>query len=213
MPMTYYKTFYVPIWVILYDNTKLRTSLKWFEKNKARLQQWPAEGFKDTLWSFKNKGWRNTFPEKEGEPFTVNPQMLMMAVQEHLKKHFGPTSNIHFSYPVHRFDRTVREEDYERIFNEVLVTQNSISLSQIFQVAERCHNGNSGNRELLWVTVAPCDEKVLTSISEKVIKVGEGKAYDVDITDVSAKELPNYLEKTFVELINEFHKRRKDKNI
>jgi len=203
MPMTYYKTFRVPYWVIVYDNSKIRTIFSWFEKKDARIQEWPTRGFKDAVLSFKKQGWHHIFPKNPEDSFVLHPQLTMMAVEKHLKNIFGPTAVIQFTYPVHRIERTIASDsDYTRIFNEVLALQSPIALSQIFQIAERCHNDRPSSREILWITPAPCVENVLTVLSERVIRVGEGEGYDLDVSNIAAKQIPKFFEEKLTELIS-----------
>jgi hypothetical protein len=206
MPMIYYKTFIVPMWVVVSDNTKYRTIMRYFDQKHARLQEWPSLGFKETLLSFGKKGWSHVIPEHSGdEPrpsFIVNPQLLMMAITEHIQKRFGPNTIVHFSYPTHRLNRQIESDaDYDRIFNEILSLQSPTALSQMFQVAERCHQENAP-RDLLWVTPAPCETKLLTRIANHVITIGEGQDYTINVTNIAARQISEHLETFFKQLMN-----------
>jgi len=200
MSMFYYKTMKVPMWIILNKTQKQNTILKWFQEAEANLQPWPSATFKDTLLAFRNKGWRKFLPT-DGE-YVLNPQLLAVAATEHVKKTLGVTSQIAFRVPTHHANRTITNDDsYARVFDDLLLNQAGINLSQMFQVGEKCHREGRKNYSL-FVTEAPCNRNVLTSIADRVITIGETDDCDINVSKVNAKETPKFLERSFQELLS-----------
>lgn len=198
MSSSYYKMFKVPVWVLVQELSKQKTKvvLDWFRDSEALLQEWPANTYKDTVLGYANKGWRDYV-----QPGQILPaQLVMMSATEHVKNTVGITSQLIYTSPVHRLDRKMnKDEDYARLFNEILNSQQPIVLSQIFQVAERSHR-ERGNH-VVWVTPAPAPKNILSILSDKVITVGEGDDCEINIAGVKIKELSEFLEQKFQELI------------
>ena len=189
------------MWVVLRPTQKQTTILKWFEQAEAHFQNWPSSTFKETLMAHRNKGWHKFLPDN-GEPYFLNPQLLAVAAAEHIKTSLSPRSQIAFRAPPHHVNRHVTSEaDYERIFDEVLENQDTIGLSQIFQIGELCHNERKKNYKV-FLTEEPCNKKVLTAIADRVITIGEDDSCDINVASVNARETPKFLERSFQELLS-----------
>lgn len=200
MAMFYYKTYKVPMWVVLQPTQKKTTLLKWFKQAEAHLQPWPSSSFGETLLSYRNKGWRPHLPKEF--PFVLNPQLLAVAATEHVKKTLGITSQIAFQAPPHHTNRKMESEaDFERVFDELLTAQAPINLSQMFQVGEKCHQEGRRNYKV-FVSEAPVNKNVLTNIADRVITIGESDDCDINVAKVNAREAPKFLERSFQELLS-----------
>lgn len=201
----YYKTFTVPKWVLIESSTKAKNSaiLEWFKDKDAKEQPWPGLTFHETLLKYKNQGWQHVFTPPTGYPVVIPFQLLAMAVIEHTKKELGVVSPaLDFSTTFHRLttaERTIIKEkdDSYRLYNQVMAMQDQIVLSQVFRVLEQCHDERSPKRYLLWVTVAPYDRSIMTRIADKVIAIGDGEGYDVDVSKDSSKNVHKTLEQYF----------------
>ena len=189
----------VPVWVILQnyeDKEKMGEILSWFKEAEVYARPWPSTSFKDTLLAFRNKGWQHEIPKDESE-YVVNPQLLALAAAEHVKKTLGATSQISFKVPPHHTSRRVKSDaDYPRMFDDLLLNQPQIVLSQMFQVGERCHQEGKQNYRV-WLTMEPCNRSLLTSISDRVITVGEGDDANINTKNVDTASVREYLEREF----------------
>lgn len=201
MTSIYYKTFRVPIWVILQKTQKENTVVNWFKERGAFVRDWPAETFKDTILGFRNRGWKHHLPKEM--PYVLNPQLLAVAATEHVRETMGVGAQISFHVPPHHVDRSINtEKDYERVFNALLLNQDPVTLSQMFRVAELCHHGGQGKNHVVFLTKEPCNKNVLTVISDRVITVGDGDDADINLSKVNAREAKKYLESQFTALLS-----------
>lgn len=184
MGFYYYKTFKVPVWVIV-NPTEFRESIiKWLTDKKAHLQTWP-EGFKETIYSFKSRGWQHEI--KENGQFTLNYQLLSLACVEHVKKKLHSNAVLEMVIPTHRINRKISDDfDYERLFATVLASQASDVLSQVFRVGETCHSEDPTKNAIMYVTKGPDDERLnpeplITRISENVVTIGDGPKNTINL--------------------------------
>jgi hypothetical protein len=199
--------FSVPLWVIMQPNGKEKTIEKWFDQSGAKIQPWPAATFKDTVMKYANKGWKHIFPKNPGEQYVLPSQFVMMAIADHVRETLGPTSIVSFNFPVHRLDRRIRTDvDFVRIFDEVFETQSDIVIAQAFQIAEYCYREGAQNTHV-WFTQAPCQKNILTRISERVITIGEDEKSDINVKEVKAAKIPDFLEEQFETLVNALKKK------
>ena len=194
MAMSYYKTFAVPGWVILGKTKRDDVIMDWFKDAGARIQEWPSASFPKTLESFKGKGWRHVFTEKT---VVIPPQLLAQASEEHARL-MSPYSNLSYLNG-HRIDRIARTpEDMVKMYDEILLLQDAIAVSQLFQVQEICYDDNKRIRPQLWITQEPCDRSVISKIANKIITIGEGTGFDVNIRTVKNEDMGEFLAEKMV---------------
>lgn len=177
----YYEVHKVPFIVVLCESKRSDFVLKWFQKNEALIQKWPGQTFKDTLMSFKTKGWEEYL--KEGK--ILHSQLLDQAFVEHIKKSFFSHAQVSFStHLTPRINRKIETDfDYQRIFDEMISNVEPIQLSYLFQVQEKCFSKKTPNYKL-WLTEAPAPINVLNKIAEKIVTIGEGDNFTIDITNM-----------------------------
>ncbi len=184
MPFFYYKAFKVPMWVLVGETEYQSNIIKYFEEKGALHQEWPL-GFKDTLMSLKSKGWAHEI--KDNGMFIINPQLLAIACDKHVKEKLHRNARIEAVIPMNRVDRNVKEDfDYERIFATVLSSQEGINLSQCFMVGEKCHGEDPSKIIKCFVTKMPSDDRLnpaslLDRIADKVITIGNGPNYTINM--------------------------------
>lgn len=202
--MFYYKTYFVPYWVIVDDVKKQQEIVDWFKKADAKLQPWPSTGFKESVEGFKNKGWRYVWEESKSKGFEaiLPPQLVALAISHHVKTNFSPFTELDMSM-VHRLDRKIRNDsDYDRIINEVIKYQDSIRLSQLFRVAEICHDENKSNRPQVWISVLPCDRDTIVKITSNLITIGNNSSDTINVRSVKSEDIPEFLAKKMLDLYN-----------
>lgn len=195
----YYKVYKTPIWVVLHPSAKFEAVKKWFKKADAFLQSDLSDGFMETVLSFKSRGWESKF--KDGA--ILPDQLLNQAFVEHIKKVTLPSAT--FGYPTNltcRMDRKLSTEaDYKRLFNEMLSLVSDIDLSYLFQIQEKCHNAKGENYKL-FLTDDSFSPKVITTLADKVIEIGEGPQYTIDLTN-APKSVSSFLETKLTAIIGE----------
>jgi hypothetical protein len=189
MAFYYDRTFKVPMWALLGSSQKNNDVIGWLKENGAVHVPWP-NGFQKTVMAFKYKGWRHEI--KDTLPYVLNPQLLALAVIEHLNA-LNPYARVDATIPLHRLDRNIRsDDDYDRIFNDVLSIQSSLNISQIFKVGELCHSGDKKHK--IFVSELPVNMNSVIKVSDNIIKIGEGKEYDFNLNEKDVKKkLEEYL--------------------
>jgi hypothetical protein len=197
----YYHTHKVPTWVVLHPSKKADKVKKWFAKSGAYFPKDLAKGFKDTVLSYKNKGWASQFDKPPTHQ--LSDQLLNIAFAEHIKK--NTFSHITYEYPSNltcRMDRRVStEEEYEALFNQMLSLISEIELSYMFQVQELCSKSTGDNYHLFLTEAGFCNT-VVNSLSKKIIQIGDGEAYDINLNDAD-KKISSFLEEKLTAIIGE----------
>jgi len=197
MAMSYYKTFRVPFWVILDKTGKSESILEWFKNAEAKNQEWPAIGFDKTLEEQKKKGWAHVFEEKN---VIIPPQLLAKSVGEHVNEVMSPFARFDYN-ALHRIDRSYEKtSDCTRMFNDIIAVQDSLILSQAFKVAETCFDESKAVRPMLWITEGPCERSVISKIADRVITIGNGAGFDLNIKQVKEDKMDEFLSKKMVEI-------------
>lgn len=198
MSLVYHRTFYVPLWVIIEECKNKSKVIKWLTENDALGVPWPSLTFKDTAESFRSRGWSEYLDSEIALPV----EFVMRAAVEHVQK-TNPTAQL-IPYKtltgINRRDKT--KEGYTNIFDELLLSCEPINLSQIFMVQEKAHHPNRESFKV-WFTEDPCNKKVLTMISNKVITVGERDGVDINVEGLSKNELNQTLEEKLGETLKQ----------
>ncbi|MEM4380504.1 MAG: hypothetical protein QXL01_07485, partial [Thermoplasmatales archaeon] len=173
MSQFYDRNYRVKVWVILDGLTKKKTKmlLDWFKEAEAHIVQWPAKTFKDTLEELKSRGWTHIFEKDSAGKIILPSQFLNIAFLEHLRKTNPVTmmSNI-VTKPVHYLNREVlNDNDYERIFNDMMGIFEPQYISFVFNIGKLCHFDDKQVK--VFVSEGPAPKNVLASISENLITI------------------------------------------
>lgn len=198
MTQVYYKTYKVPMWIILdkMDEKKTEMLAKWLSEAGARNQVWPAKDFYGTLMAFKKKGWGFAF---ENTPAVLSPQLVMLATKDHVKRVIDPLSEMAIPYNVSTVNRGITDEaSAEDLFNRLMMLQTPIQLSQMFRVADVCHEEDKRTVYKTWFTQAPANVDLIRQISDRVVSIGDSSNFDIDLSDKNdIKKVSGILTKYF----------------
>jgi hypothetical protein len=178
---------------------RAKAVLDFFEAGGARTQPWPANSYPKALYAYRGRGYAHVLPENGR--YTLDTALLQRSASEHLKAEIGPTSYLagSVSIPVGHLNRVVEQEsDLVTIFNDLLSLEDPIALSQIFQVAERCHR-NDKPQPRVWVTPGPAPKGLLTRVSDRVITIGDEPNNDFPVGRLTKEQLNESLEQLFAE--------------
>lgn len=174
MSVIYNKAYKVPSWVLVTSSDTGAEAVKDFlYKNGALPVSWPGATFKDTVAELGKRGYAHEV--RKDMPYQMSVRFLEVAIAKHIKEALGSNKMLSGapSQPMHVVNRTVKTEaDFERIFNEVIQLEDSITLSHLFDVGSRCF-GESTKYKVFY-TVGDVPRNVLQRISDSVIVVGEG---------------------------------------
>lgn len=178
----YYKTFKVPTWVVV-DNIEKKDKVIQFmlEKFNAVKKDWAVD-FKSTLMSFKNKGWKHEL--KDSGSYVLNPQLLSLAVVDHVKEKINKLGKIEIVTPFHRLNRNINsDKDYENLFTKIIEMQDALNLSQIFSVGELCHNEDKTKNITMFVSESNFPINIINQISDNVVTIGDGDGFTINTKD------------------------------
>jgi uncharacterized protein YerC len=188
----------VPNWIVVGDlvpDSLKATISEWCAATGALKQDWPARSFKDTLYSFRNKGYSDQI--KINQPFVIDPSLLLRAAGEHLKVSVSENSKLggSVSVPISQIDRKVNSEsDLEVIFNDLLAVEDPISLSQIFQINERCHETSRfGKTYTAFYSLVGAPKALVSRVADRVVEIGSDIPLSDDETeDTIFEKLENF---------------------
>lgn len=193
MSHIYNQTFRVPIWVVVNTKSQGHRSAvaEYLSENGALEQPWPADTYVNTVKELTKKGWAHAIGPT---PFVLDPGFIMVSVASHVNSTLGANKMVNFASSTspwhHMISRSINSDaDYTRIFNEIMCLQDTITLSHMFSVAERCHS--DGKKTYVFYTVGEPVTKVLHSFSNNVIVVGE--VGDISISDKTPEQTVNAL--------------------
>jgi DNA integrity scanning protein DisA with diadenylate cyclase activity len=158
----------VPVWIVtdLPENeaTALEDAL---HQDGAVVMEWPSHSFMTTVHEMGKQGWRHVTGKEK--PFTVDVNFVSVAAAKHVKTLFGPQAMMTGSHarPYQQaLNRKIEtEDDYRRIFDEVLALEGETELSNIFQMASR--------RSAVYISRAPVPSAVVSKLCQNVLTVGE----------------------------------------
>jgi len=193
-PMMYYQPYLVPVWVLVENDPKSKKVVKWFAKNEANVQEWPAVGYKQTYDSFGNNGWGHVV----NKPGPRHTDLLVRAFTEQCKKQnpYVQMSTNHNSVMKANRD-LVDEKDFEAFFNKCMDFMPLMDLSKLFYIQEICYPTlNTGCK--VWVSSDTFDYTTVSRLAKKVVLIGnpkEGQSIQPDITfDELGKDFGEVLE-------------------
>lgn len=198
MSMIYDRTYKVPTWVVVAECEQTDAIIKWFKDAEAHIREWPGNSFEETLYEFKNRGWLQTFRDINPLDGTIviSSQLLAMALKRHAEKCMNPSAEF-MTNRAHFIDRKVASpQSIERLFDDAMRAQDSMTLSHAFQIGEICHDTDR-KRYPLWVTKEPASVAVISMLADRVITIGPGVGYDFDTTGITNKKIPAFLVEKF----------------
>jgi hypothetical protein len=178
MAVSYYKIFRTPIWIIVESGPNQDLILEELSYSPLAVRADFPTNFKDTLFSFAGKGWKHLLPQTL--PHNLDGQLAILAAIEHIK-HLNPIARIIQNSTMYRSNRIVTQDsDYDRIFNEIFLSQDPMVWSQIFKIGENCHETNQ--KKVLYYSKTPYISKVINELAHVVITIGDSKS-TIDITN------------------------------
>lgn len=200
MSQIYNRTFKVPLWVIASGKSpKLDKAMEWMATRNALVVDWPSNSFADRIESMKRKGWMHEL--KGVYPFFLHYQLLGAAVTDHVKG-MSEKAYPNFDYPLHKYDRKIDSPaDYARLFDDFLMSQPALYLSNLFQIADKCHR-DDGVAYRCFVTREPCNRDLISKVAERVVTMGTTTGCDIGLKNIDEDKLEEYLEKRFSEVTN-----------
>ena len=200
MPTIYHKTFRVPIWLIVDVDAEFAEPLVQDLLGRGAFEQeWPGHTFGETVKELGGRGW--THVVNQAYPFTPSVEFLQVAMAALIKKVMGAGKML--GAPTKPWGQALNRkvdgpEAWERIFNRILELEDSRSLSQLFDIGDKCYNETK--KYALFVTRGAVPRNPLQDITENVIFVGRDQG-DVTQAGNTVEEFVNktldHLDQTF----------------
>lgn len=179
--MYYERAFKVPMWSVVDSNSKKKGQIiKWFQHAMAREQEWPAHKYKEKIMEMARKGWVTM-----NHPYTLDKDLALRGAVELLKSMFHENIAFSLTQPHHHMNTLMTsDKDYEGYMNNLLDKQEDIYLSQIFMINERCFAPKNG-KCIMFFSVGDIPGNILRRLTDKIITVGDGPEFTVDVSEVS----------------------------
>lgn len=187
--MIYNQAYKVPVWVVIKaeTNTESERIALDFVAADARHVVWPASTFPVTVNELGKRGWAHEV--NQPFPLFMSVNFLMFAISKHLDANLGSTKRLsgNATQSYSTLDRKIeRDNDYARLFNDVIGLENDISLSYLFDIAKICYENREKTR--VFVTTGDVPIKLLQKISDRVITIGDAGS-DVVVTGRDVSEV------------------------
>lgn len=187
MSIIYNRVYRVPVWVIVnLPADQAKEIVKAFDEHGALSVKWPDREFLNTVAGMGSQGWREEVTKER--PFFVSVDFMKVAVKKHLtvfgaNKSLSGTPDSSWS----RMNRKIEtDEDYVRLFNDIMSAEPDVLLSHLFSIGELCHQ--AGREQVkTFITVGPAPLKVLQKVSDNVITVGDSTC-DINVTGEEVKD-------------------------
>lgn len=176
----YNRPYKVPVWIVLNNLGPKRTDsiISQVIAEGGFEQPWPANSFVNTLNKMNVNGWKHVLGQKK--PFILDVNFVPVAVTKHLQEMFGASvylTGTHARPYQQALNRKVeKDEDYARIFNDVMALEQDVELSRIF--------GLANPKSRVYISEGPVKKELLDRIADQVITVGTG---DTDTVNVEKK--------------------------
>lgn len=207
MATIYNQAYQVPVWVTVnlrlddeVQAPKLLAIRKYLTDNGAFDQPWPSATFGATVQGMTKKGWAHAV---KAIPYTLDSNFVANAAAEHIRVFFGPSKmlNMGDTKPWHHSvnRKVLVQEDYARLFDEILACQDKVTLSHMFDIGDRCHTGNVKNYVFFSEGLPPTN--LLRGIATNVIVVGDEG--DVQVKDCTPAEAVVALDKALEKVIRQ----------
>jgi hypothetical protein len=179
---TYYdREFPVSKWIIGIDLTEKQEEIitKISNKKGGWYVKWPALEMPEELKKLASEGYAEQI--NQPMPFFLDLTLALRAMVNITRRNnpFAPISN---KPQYHHLcnNRIANEKDFIRLANEILAANDPITLSQVFDTAEKTH---------LSVFSLDADKKAVQKIASKVITLGNGSEFDINLSDLNPKDL------------------------
>lgn len=158
---------------------------------------WPSHSFGDTVKGMSSQGWKHVVSKPL--PMSLDVNFISVAAARHLKATFGPNTmltgsqNRPYQQALNRNIAT--EDDYRRLFDEILSLEGDVELSHMFGMASR--------QSQVYLSQAPVPASVINKLTRNVLTVGDqdcivltkGRKAD-DIIDAVRTEIDRVLNLT-----------------
>ena len=184
----------IPVWVVSALPDEEATALEAaLAEDGAHVLEWPAHSFLTTVHELGKQGWKHVVGQKK--PFSVDVSFVSVAAAKHVKNCFGSSAMLTGSHsrPYQQsLNRVIEtEDDYRRLFDEVLSLEGETELSQAFQL--------SSQRSMVYATRAPVASSVINKLARNILTVGpqdcnvfQGKV-DQELIEAVRTEVDNLL--------------------
>ena len=195
MSFVYGKPYKVPVWISIDGKLgqKGQQIIDLLKPYEPYIVAWPADTFHLTIKALASQGWHHE--TRRQRPFAANKDFIMVAVTKHLKgKHLSGSP----TQAYHTLNRNIEVDgDYNRLFNQILDIEPSISLCQVFDIGALCHN--DGKQKKVFLTFGAPPTNILQRLADRVITVGEEGA-----EVVTSERTPEDVTKEVVTKVREF---------
>lgn len=157
-----------PVWIVTDLPADVAAELETaLSADGAKVFEWPAQSFMTTVHEMAKQGWKHVVNREK--PFAVDVNFVSVAAARHIKNTFGPSAMLTGSHarPYQQsLNRQIEtEDDYRRLFDEVLSLEGETELSNIFQMAAR--------RAMVYVSRSPVPAAVVNKLARNVLTVGD----------------------------------------
>jgi len=201
MSTIYNQTYKVPVWVVVTDDKTANggAAVAYLTDNGAFKREWPSLSFIDTVKNLGKRGWAHLV--NQPYPYMLDASFLPVAISTHLKEVFGQTKMVSGA-PArpwnHAVNRKVESDlDWQRIFDQIMSLEDSMSLSHLFDVGNKCFGQSTKYKVFFSNGEVPIS--VLQRISDNVIVVGE--MGNVNTTGKTAEETVNELDAMLTQVL------------
>lgn len=186
----YHKVERVPMWFVVGDTKHQEKVVKWLEEAEALHREWPSIYFKPACMALKGR-YKSMFA---AEPVVFTKDFIVRAATDAVRM-ISSRSTLNLNLPITRISKIVKDDsDYTRIFDEILKLLQPIALSQMFQIGEHTIGARRGENRMAFYTVGNCNKELLTWMADRVITIGDGESYTIDLSDVKANQVKKTLE-------------------
>lgn len=156
-------------------------------KLKAQHVRWPSLDMPVELSKFASEGYEEQV--NQTKPFFLDLVLALRAMINITRKD-NPFAQLSNRPAYHHLCKNRIETDdcFVRLGNEILCANDAITLSQIFNTADRT--------EVIHVSL-DADKKTIQKIAKEVVTIGNGDNFDIDVTNLNPKELQSAILSVF----------------
>ena len=149
--------------------------------------KWPSYDFQEKIKEFAGQGYYDQV--NQPMPFFLDLTLSLRAMVEITRKYNGNAQlNPYCRYNQLCNNRIEKDEDYVRLADSILLANDDISLSQVFDTLQH------GDKLLLSFNA---NTALLHRISTSVVTVGVGSKYTVDLENLNQKDAIAALQQAF----------------
>lgn len=198
MAQFYDRPYRVPVWIVIepIGPRRAKNLINGIVALGAHYIKWPAQSFLSTVEYLGKNGWNHVVGQ--AKPFRLDPQFLAVAMNKHVQTVFGPnvTMTGMLERPYHQaLDRTIKDNgDYASLFEQALLLERDVSLSQIF--------GLASPKSKVYISEGPVNEQLISRLCDNLITVGESDSCTVNIKDKKPEEAKELIDKAIESRLN-----------